>query len=116
MLAPFQREREIGGAFFFLKIKQLQDDGNGSRESEQISGTKDNHILAEIHISLSKLAKISNSVSGEDSILKRLYFFESLHHRESSVEDPKGGSFRFPFKEPSYGFSEGEVTKRIQVM
>jgi predicted HAD superfamily Cof-like phosphohydrolase len=74
------------------QIKQLQDLVKCSTGSEHKPTVEDNQILTEFRISLSKLAKISNTISPENLRLKRLYF-DSMHRREDSVEDPQGGSF-----------------------
>jgi len=70
-----------------------------STGSEHKPTGEDNQILTEIRISLSKLAKISNSISRENLCLKRLYF-DSMHRREDSVEDPQGGSFGWMLEGP----------------
>jgi hypothetical protein len=81
------------------QIKQLQDMVKCSTGSEHKPTGEDNQILTEIRISLSKLAKISNSISRENLCLKRLYF-DSMHRREDSVEDPQGGSFGWMLEGP----------------
>lgn len=76
------------------RIAQLQDTKNTPAESKLQPSTENTEHLTEIRNSLSKLVVMANTIPRQNILLKKLYF-ESMHQREDSVEDPQAGSFRW---------------------